>query len=124
MICSESFQCDPQFHCRIAVDGYELVVLKFDDISVDAGDNTGHSVQFARLVGKTHRDREDPVSHDQPLLHDAGHSDDIHVASAEDGYHFFAPALDMLESSYCQKAGVLNDHLVVFHHVKEGDNKI
>ena len=121
---AESFKCDPQFHCRIAVDGNELVVLELNDISVDAGNDPGYSVQFARLVGKAHRDREDPVSHDETLLNDAGHCDDVHIAAAEDGYHFFAPAANVFESGNCQKAGILDDHFVIFHHIEEGDHQV
>ena len=116
---SECFHCDPKFHRRVAVDGYELVVLKFDYVSAHLGNNTRNSVQLTRLVGKKDGDREDPVSQDQSLLHDTGHRDHVHVAAAQDRNYFFTLAVDVFERRHGQKTGVLDDHLVVLHHIEE-----
>ena len=62
MLGAECFQCDTQFHSSTAVDGYKLVVLQLDDITVDSGNNTGYSAQLTGLVGKQYGYGEDTVS--------------------------------------------------------------
>ena len=79
-------------------------MLELDHIAVDFRDDPGDPVQLTRLVGEKHRNRKDPVSHNESLLHHARHGDDVHIAAAEDGDDFFAPAVDMLEGRDAQKA--------------------
>ena len=62
MLGTECFQCDTQFHGIAAVDGYKLVVLQLDDITVNAGNDTGYSAQLTGLVGKQYGYGEDTVS--------------------------------------------------------------
>ena len=62
MLGTECFQCDTQFHGSAAVDGYKLVVLQLDDITVNAGNDTGYSAQLTGLVGKQYGYGEDTVS--------------------------------------------------------------
>ena len=64
-----------------AVRGVELVVLQLDHIALLICDHLGDADQRSRLVGKQDGDREDPVSHDQTVLNDGSHRDDIHVAA-------------------------------------------
>ena len=124
MVCAEGLERDAELHGRIAVDGHKLVVLQLDDVAADFGDQAGDPVQFAGLVRQEDRDRKDPVAEDQALLHDGGHGDDIHIAAAQDTDDLFVGAVDMAEGSYGQKAGVLDDHLVVFDHIQEGGHQL
>ena len=43
MLSPISFQRNPQFHCRIAVDGYELVMFQLDHIAALFGNDIRHS---------------------------------------------------------------------------------
>ena len=62
MLGTERFQCDTQFHGSTAVDGYKLVVLQLDHITVDTCNDAGYSAQLTGLVGKQYGYGEDTVS--------------------------------------------------------------
>ena len=120
MLVAEGFQSDPQFHFAQPVDADKLVVIQLDDIALLLGHDFCHMEQLAGAVGQHDGEGEYPAAVDQPVLHQAGHGDHIHVAAGEDGHHIFALAVQMLQGGYAQKAGVFHHHFVVFHDVEEG----
>ena len=61
MLGSESLQRNLQFHRCISVDGNKLIVLQFDNISVDPGNDSGYTAKLAGLVGKKYGDRKNSV---------------------------------------------------------------
>ena len=91
-----SLQCDAQFHSRISVDADELVVFQTDYVALLFGEKCGNLGQLAWFVRKQDGDGKDSVSLDQAVLYDGGHSDDIHVAAAQDGDDLLVFHLHML----------------------------
>ena len=121
---AEGLQGDPQLHAALAVDVDELVVLQPDDVAVGLGHDLGHPQQLAGTVGQLDGEGEHPAPVDQPVLHQGGHGDHVHVAAGEDRHHVLALALQVVQGGDGQQAGVLHDHLVLLHHVQEGVHQL
>ena len=123
MVGAEGLEGDAQLYGRVPVRGDELIVLELDDIPLLFRDGLGHGRQFPGLVGKKDGNRENPVPHDQAMLNDGGHGDDIHIPAREDAGHILSLFFQMGSRCHGKEAGVLDNHLVIFHHVEEGHNQ-
>ena len=69
VIGSETLKCNTKFHSRIAVCGYELVVLKLDNVTLLIGKTICNLCKLARLIRKKYGYCKDTISEDQSLLH-------------------------------------------------------
>ena len=59
MLGAKALERNTEFHCRAAWRFHKLVVLQLDDITVNAGNDTGYSAQLTGLVGKQYGYGED-----------------------------------------------------------------
>ena len=82
MLGSKRLHRNTQFHSRITVGTYKLVMIQLDDVALGIGYCCRNSHQFARLIRKQYGYGEDPVSLDQAMLNDGRHGNHIHVAAA------------------------------------------
>ena len=121
---AEGLQCDPQLHAALAIDIDKLVVLQFDDVSIFPGYNGGDPQQFAGAVGKMYGEGKYASAVNQPVLHQRGDGDDVHVASGEDRHHVFVLAVQVAQSGYGEQAGIFHHHLVLLHHIQEGVHQL
>ena len=94
-------------------------MLQFDDIALLRCHQICNLCKLSWLIRQQYRYGKYAVSLDQTMLYDGCNCDHIHVAAAQDGYDFFLLHIQVFQSSHSQKTGVLNDHLVVFYHIKE-----
>ena len=57
------------------------------------------------------------------MLYHGSHRDYVHVATRKNGNDFLTFKIKVLQSGNGKQAGILDNHLMVFNHIKESNDK-
>src|SRR5699024_7649417 len=120
VLVAKGLQGHLQLHTSLTVDVDKLVVIQLDDVDVFSGHQLSHTVQLAGPIGQLYREGEDAAPVDEPVLHQGGDGDHIHIAAGEHRHHILALALQMAQGGDGEQACIFHHHLVLLHHIQEG----
>ena len=124
MAAAEGFQRHLQLHPGLAVNIDKLVVVQFDDVAIELGHQVGDAQQFSGAVGELHGKGENAPPVDQPVLHQRGDGNHVHIAAGQHAYHVFPPGLQMGQGGDGEQSRVFHHHFVLLHHVQESVHQL
>lgn len=92
------FYGDFEHNAVEAVFGFELVVIKADDVAAELADGFCHQKELAWCVWKLYAKGEDTAAGNKTGANHRGDGDHVDVATADDAAHLLVAAVEMLES--------------------------